>query len=277
VRTECAFLLDERGEVHLRSSAPAVDFNDCSPYALDEVRERGHVEWCVREGHVSLRLRPSLVSRATYSRLMSWLLGHRPERVLLSYFVGRSWEHEFLRRPGEVARVVMQLIERHGGGSRCNARHAELPVDSPRNPLRWRSAVDLWRSGNEISPERIDWSFDQFFGGRWILYACYSDQGFGVNSFGDTQSDYVRKWLITFAKSDAQRPDRIFSQSCAPLYRRVAAILEPRCDELDVVTDWTGHGRVRTQFRRLVLPFKSGGQTLLLSGFEMDPGIDLLE
>ena len=128
-----------------------------------------------------------------------------------------------------------------------------------------------------MSPERIGRLFDQFFGGRWILYGCCSEQAFGVNSFGDTQSDYVRKWLAAYTKADAQRPDRIFSQSCAPLYQRVAATLEPRCDQLDVVTDWTGHGRLRTQFRRLVLPFRLGDQTLLLSGMEMDRSIDLLE
>jgi hypothetical protein len=98
-----------------------------------------------------------------------------------------------------------------------------------------------------------------------------------VHSFGHTQSDHVRRWLTTHTKADAERADRIFSQSCAPLYRRVAATLEPRCDELDVVTDWTGHGRLRSQYRRLVLPFNSRGQTLLLSGIHMDPAIDLLD
>ena len=82
---------------------------------------------------------------------------------------------------------------------------------------------------------------------------------------------------MAFAKSDAQQPDRIFSQSCAPLYQRAAASLQPRCDEVDAVTDWTGHGRLRTQFRRLVLPFRWEDQTLLLSGMEMDRGIDLLD
>jgi hypothetical protein len=275
VQTECVFHLDERGDVHL-SDALAIDFDEFSTFALDDVKERGYVEWRVREGHVLLRLRPSLVSPATYSRLMSWLVGHRPERVLLSYFVGRSWEYEFVRKPGEAARLVRQLIELHGGGCHCNARHTEIPVSSHRNPLPWRSAIDLWRESRETNLESVGRLFDQFFGGRWILYTCYSEQAFEVHSFGRTQSDHVRKWLTTHTKADAERPDRIFSQSCAPLYQRVAASLEPRCDELDVMTDWTGHGRLRSQYRRLVLPFRSAGQTLLLSGIEMDSGIDLL-
>jgi hypothetical protein len=152
VRTECAFHLDDRGEVHLRSGSTPLQAVEVPEDELAAVTERGFVEWRLRDGHVSVRLRPSLVSSAAYARLMSWLLGHRPERVLLSYFVEGRWEYEFLRQPGEAARRVRWLIELHGGGGYCNARRRRIPISANCNPPDWRRAVDFWSTSEKPMP-----------------------------------------------------------------------------------------------------------------------------
>jgi hypothetical protein len=76
--------------------------------------------------------------------------------------------------------------------------------------------------------------------------------------------------------SIAEPSDRVFSQSCALAYQTAATTCEPRADEIDVIADWTGYGRLRSQYRRLVLPFGSQGQSWLVSGIQLDPAIDLL-
>ena len=88
-------------------------------------------------------------------------------------------------------------------------------------------------------------SFDRFFSGRWVLYA--------------------------------DPLDSVFSQSCARIYQSMVEASEPRSDETDVVAHWTGYGRRRGRFRRLMLPFRSGGRKMVLSGIDMDTNIDLLE
>ena len=80
--TVCAFRLDDRGDVHLQAHSRAIHVDDSEDNDLARVKESGHVEWRVRRGHVHVRLRPSLVSPAAYARVMEWLVGHRPERVL---------------------------------------------------------------------------------------------------------------------------------------------------------------------------------------------------
>ena len=138
------------------------------------------MEWCVRSGHVSVRMRPSLVSPGAYSRLMGWLMQHRPRRVLLSSFVEQRWEYEYCREPGEAARRVRWLIELHGGGGYCDARRRRVSVLSARNPLGWKHAAAFWKEHRETNPQRARQLFDRFFLGRSTLYGCTSGRAFTV-------------------------------------------------------------------------------------------------
>lgn len=272
-----AFLLDDRGEVHLELRLPGMLPDDHFEDRHVAVRERGYVEWQVRAGHVFVRLRPSLVSPAAFARLMSWLLGHRPERVFLSCFVKGEWTYEYLRKPKEAARRVQWLVELHGGGDNCNVRRQRISISSSRNPPQWERAVDLWRQFHACDPNLISHLFDGLFAGRWILYARGSDNTFAIDDFGPNQSAHVMRWLT--ARRDisvADAPDSPFSRSCDWAYQSAASTCEPRSDETDLIAHWTGYGRRRSQFRRLVLPFRSEGRTWLLSAIQMDPAIDLL-
>jgi hypothetical protein len=100
-----------------------------------------------------------------------------------------------------------------------------------------------------------------------------------VSAFGTHHAEHVSKWLNSHRGVVIAEPaNRIFEQSSAArVYQSAVAAFEPRADETDVITHWTGFGRRRSGFRRLVLPLKSEGQIWLLSGIEMDPTIELLE
>jgi hypothetical protein len=279
LNTVCAFRLDDRGDVHLQAHSRAIHVDNSEDNDLARVKESGHVEWRVRRGHVRVRLRPSLVSPAAYARVREWLIGHRPERVLLSYFVDRRWEYEYLRNPGEAARRIRWLVELYGGGGYCNARRRTISLSSDLRPKTWGHAVDFWREFREnIDPVTVDDNFDWFFAGRWILYACEPNYGFSVGAFGANHADHVSKWLRAHRGVRITEPsDSVFSQSAARVYQSATVAFEPRTDEVDVITHWTGYGRRRSGFRRLVLPFRSGNQSWVLSGIEMDPTIEILE
>ena len=221
----------------------------------------------------------ALVSSAAYARLIGWLVGHRPQRVLLSYFVEGRWEYEFLREQGEAARRIRWLVELCGGAGYCNARRRTIPISSDLTPGGWDHAVDFWREvGGKINPLAAAPILDRFFAGRWIVYAQEPHHGFSVRDFGINHAEYVTRWLNSHRGIGIVEPaDRVFSQSCSRIYQSVSAAFEPRADETDVITHWVGWGRRRSGFRRLMLPFKSEGQTWLLSGIEMDPTIELLE
>jgi hypothetical protein len=88
----------------------------------------------------------------------------------------------------------------------------------------------------------------------------------------------MKKWLRTHRNTSIADPlDSVFSQSCSRIYQCVVEGSEPRTDETEVVSHWTGYGRRRAGFRRLMLPFRSAGRNLVLSGINMDTSISLLE
>jgi hypothetical protein len=279
LHTEYAFRLDDRGDVHLQAHSRAMDVYDCGDDDLACVKDSGHVEWRVCNGHVRVRLRPSLISPAAYARVMGWLVRHAPERVLLSYFVRSGWEHEFLRKRGEAARRIRWLVEAYGGGGYCNARRRTVSVTLGPRPNGWGHAIDFWRELREgIDPIAVGHHFDQFFAGRWILYSRERRDGFSVSAFGPNQPEYLTKWLKAHRGIEISEPlDRVFSQSCSRVYQSVAAAFEPHADEIDAITHWTGHGRRRAGFRRVALPFRLRHQTWVLAGIEKDPTIQLLE
>ena len=275
--TECVFRLDDRGDVLLQARLHACreDLDD----ELTCVKATGHVEWRVRDGHVRVRFRPSLISPDAYARLMGWLVGHPSERVLLSYFVHGRWEYEFLRKRGEAARRIRWLVELYGGGGYCNTRRQKISISSGVNPRGWKAAVDFWREFREQDdPGTHTHALDGFFAGQWILYAIGPDRNFSVSAFGANHSDHVRKWLNAHRGVDiVGSSDHLFAQNCARVFHSVAATFEPRADETDVITHWNGYGRRRSGFRRLALPFRSRGKTWVFSGIEMDPAIELLD
>jgi hypothetical protein len=278
---ESSFLLDHSGEVHLEATAysGSVCIDEREAGVLSGVKDNGQVEWRVRDGHVRLRFRPSLVSPATYARVMAWLTCNPPQRVMLSYFVEGCWQYEYLRRPLEAARRFRWLVELYGGGGNCNARRRSRPISSVLQQKGWRPATEFWKEHRvDLDPPAAVRAFNEFFSGRWILYACEPDSSFSVFDFGNNHAAYMKKWLRTRRNAPIADPlDSVFSQSCSRIYQSVVEGSEPRTDETDVISHWTGYGRRRAGFRRLMLPFRSAGHNLVLSGIQMDTSIDLLE
>jgi hypothetical protein len=139
--------------------------------------------------------------------------------------------------------------------------------------------MEFWKDHRvDLDPAMAVSAFDQFFSGQWILYARGSHGSFSVCDFGNNHAEHVKKWLRTHRNTKIADPtDSVFTQSCERMYQCVVEASEPRTDETDIVAHWTGYGRRRGRYRRLMLPFRSVGRNLVLSGIDMDESIELLE
>jgi len=164
--TEVSFLVDDTGSVQFGRTSRWVASDNVDDDALSAVRELGRIEWLVRDGHVRVRLRPSLVSHAAYARLMGWLARHQPERVLLSWFAMGEWQYEYLRSSSLAARRLRELVERHGGATSCNLRRHARPVGG-----RSARAIEFWREHRDnFQVEPAMDVLGRLLDDRWILY-----------------------------------------------------------------------------------------------------------
>lgn len=277
-----SFLVDDKGEVHLgdRHVSEAAFGEDADEAALGGIEHDGRVEWGVCDRYVRVRLRPSIVSPAAYARLMDWLEATRPARILLAAHIHGEWDYEFFRDPQAAARRVRDLVEACGGGRTCNLRRRPC---SPRALIPDRNvqrALAYWREHrHQFQAAQALRVLGPLLRERWVLYASLPQGGFAVTEFGAYHTDHVRRYLTARkgTRLSEADPDSFLSRACAQVYRNVLGSFEPNAEELDAVAYWPGFGRVRSRYRRLMLPFKSPAGCCLLSGICLDSGIDLLE
>jgi hypothetical protein len=278
LRSVSSFLVDDRGNVHLGRAAHQVAPVAEDDVAMAAVKDGGQIEWFVREGHVRVRLRPSMVSPAAFARVLAWLASRGPERVLLSSFIGKEWHYEYLRSSSGAGERVRELVERHGGGRSCNLRRRACSGLAFPDSL-FDQAVGFWRDHRDsFEPDLSMRVLGPLLDGKWLLYERLSNGGFAVAGFGPCHTDHVRKWLETHREPlHLQGGESFVSRACAQVYRDVANAFEPSADELDAVSHWTGFGRLRSSYRRVMLPFRSGERGWVVSGIRLDASIDLLE
>ena len=278
MRSVASFLVDDTGSVHLGGSARRAAVDDPDGVAVSAITERGQIEWLVRGGHVRVRLRPSMVSPAAYGRLKTWLACVQPERVLLSWFANGEWHYEFLRSPSLTAERITHLVGHHGGASGCNVRRRGCAL-TDFTEKRLDDVLGFWREHrNGFQREETMPVLGPLLDDRWVLYEELPSGVFKVADFGPYHTDHVRKWL-TRQRHALLRPeeDNFTARGCAQVYRDIMHAFEPQSDALDAVAYWPGYGRLRSRYRRLMLPFRAGNRTWLASGICLDPGIDLLD
>ena len=279
MRWVSSFLVDDRGDVHLGRGAHQLFSPAADDDATSAVKEHGQIEWLAREGHVRVRLRPSMVSPPAYARLMAWLDSGEAERVLLSSFIGREWHYEYLRGAKLVAERVRQLVEQYGGGKACSLRR-RTRLTTSLDAGKYAQAVEFWREhrDNFLGDETMS-VLGPLLGERWVLYESLPSGRFAVRGFGPHHTPHVRKWLEAQQRAPLDTPygDNFVSRACVRVYREVVNALEPAADELDAVSHWTGFGRMRSRYRRLMLPYRSAERCWILSGIALDRDIDLLD
>ena len=181
-------------------------------------------------------------------------------------------------KPDSTADRISDLVEHHGGAASCNVRRRACALrDFPEKRLD--DVLGFWREHrNSFQREETMPVLGPLLDDRWVLYEELPSGAFKVADFGPYHTDHVRKWL-TRQRHTLLRPeeDNFTARGCALVYRDITHAFEPRSDELDAVAYWPGYGRLRSRYRRLMLPFRAGDRTWLASGICLDPGIDLLD
>jgi hypothetical protein len=276
LRSIASYLVDDAGGIHLGCAGERSLPDDVGCDEITAVKEDGRIEWLAREGHVRVRFRPSLVSAAARARLMAWLACSRPERVLLSWYAAGEWHYEFLRNPVLTGERVSSLIEQHGGAGPFNLRRRPCSLTGfPSKPTH--DALAFWREHRDSFQGRESMRvLGPLLQDRWILYRALPGFGFAAECFGRHHAGHVTRWLAREGQLD-RGDDSFPAHACAVVYGDVVKRFAPGCDELDAISWWTGYGRRRSQYRRLMLPFRSGHCAWVVSGVRLDPAIDLLD
>jgi hypothetical protein len=279
LRSISSFLVDGRGEVHLGQAEQRIVPTADEDNAMTAVKELGGIEWLVRAGHVRVRLRPSMVSPAGYARLQTWLACLQPERVLLSWFARNAWNYEYFQSARDAIDRVEALVEEHGGARACNLRRRACSLQDFREG-QVEGAVNFWRDHcKDFRGAESMRALGPLLDDKWLLYKRLPSGGFAVDAFGAHHTDHVRRWLDTHRDEPlhAQGRDSFVSRGCGDVYGSIPDDRAPAAEEIDTVAHWTGFGRLRSRYRRLILPFRAGKRSWVVSGICLDPTIDLLD
>lgn len=283
MRPTAAYSIDEQGEVSpWRADAPpahAVRYLDES--TARAVRDLGHTVWSVTPHGVHVCIRPSLMSAAAAERLLAWLRNPMPARCALWFWADGAWHYELHWSLGLAAFRIETLLDAHARAQRRLLRSRQLRFSTLRTDhpeaAALAGAMDAWRELRHASDADAIARTASALGNRWVLVAPRSDGDFAIEQAGHWPSPYVVRWLATNrGRSISSLPDQDFARNCVRGLRQVAASGEPLLEAVDCLAHWTGFGRVRSRFRRIVLPFDTPRGVALLSGSILDPSIDML-
>ncbi len=294
------FLIDDLGDVQFGAhSARRRRFLTAEPNLVDvahqttnddtlqSIIETGLVEWRAHEGHVRIRLRPSMITPQAFDRIISWIRSEQPQRVLISYYVSGNWEYEYFLSPRACQQRLEQLVRDYGALGSGALRTRRLPLTAQVNVDKFEQVIAYWQSHrDQFDPAAALRYIDPVAAGRWVLFEQPTPNDYCISDFGARTSVYVQKWLRrSLGEPLSSAPDKRYARATEEVYRSVAAAFEPRLEDVDTMVSWPGYGRMRNRYQRLMLPFKSTVATRGASVEKnwhltitiMDPKIDLLD
>ncbi len=260
------FVVDDRGDVQLGSSGQQPFHREIATSddgTLKAIKEAGFIEWRVHEGHIRLRLRPSMISQQAHARVVSWFKHLQPQRVLLSYFAFDQWEYEYIQSTRETLRRLDELIELHGSLGPEGIRHRVRSENQLRKVGKFSLAVEYWRAHRDcFDPLTAKRTLDPILSGRWTLCEKFASGSFALSDFGKNNPVHARKWLHrAIGEPLSEAPDQQYVRACEKVYHDVARAFQPCHDEVDAMVTWPGHGRMRNRYQRLMLPFRTFGKS----------------
>jgi len=246
--------------------------------ALAQVRELGHVTYSAGHGYLRIRLRPSLTSIASYARLLQWLDRTSSVRIQLSYFVDGRWHDEIAGNSSRAALRIEELVAEFGGGPYGNVRRRPCRLEELTLPRSYETAIRYWQLyRSQFDPVAGIPVLSSILSERCAYFEQNGAQSYVVRGCGNGLAEYARKWLQNAnGQSMHYAPDASYGQSCLQAYRETQNAGEPRIDDVDALVKWTGSGRARNRYRRLMLPFRAREQRWMITASLPEPGIELL-
>jgi hypothetical protein len=241
-------------------------------------RDLGHVIYRWGPSQIHVRWRPSFTSPASHLRLMNWLHNDRPQRAVLSYLVDENWCDEIIGPAQTIIQRIDQLMARYGGGEAGCARRELRSVRLDRLSKGFAEAIQYWRDfRDDFDPDRTVPILRQVLSQRDTLFECQAPGTFIMRAVGNGRPERVQKWMNrAHGLCIRSTPDSFFGRMCAEAYQEADRAFEPLVDDVDALTTWSGRGRLRHRFHRLILPFRSTDRRWIVTGYVNDRSIRLL-
>ncbi|MFM9938097.1 MAG: hypothetical protein ACKVP7_01210 [Hyphomicrobiaceae bacterium] len=101
---------------------------------------------------------------------------------------------------------------------------------------------------------------------------------YALDSFGPGFPAYFQSYLDRRKTSEGcgGSPEKFYLRSNALAYQEAEDRFEPCLDDVDALVHWPGHGRIRHRYTRLMLPFRVGERSWVLSTTAANPDVNLL-
>lgn len=274
---QAVYIIDHCGEVTIEACSRFRDQAfDGARYLVNNL---GYVAYLVTDRYIQIKLRPSLTSLKSYSRLMRWLDCGHPQRILVSYLSADEWHYEFAGSARSAARCIDRIMERYGGGPLGNIGREILPLHTQSIPSAFAGVVNYWRARRfDFQPFAATPDLRKLLDNRFVLFTETSAGSFAIGTFGGgDREDNCRRWLRNAAGASVRSaPDSAYGASCADAYSDTMRSGEPAMDNIDALVSWSGGSRVRYRYTRLMLPFSSPAGRWLLSCHVQAPRLRLL-
>jgi hypothetical protein len=253
---QAAYIIDDYGEVTLGTGGCAHAARAFET-ARSLVNDLGYIAYLVADRYIHIKLRPSLTSVMSYSRLIRWLDCGYPQRVLVSYLSADEWHHEFAGSARSAQHCIDRLMARYGGGPLGNIGREVVSLRSAVVPPAFRNAIAYWQANRAgFDPLTTAQHIKAILNDRFLLSMESEPGDFVIGAFGSNRDDRCQRWMNrALGLSVRSVPDSSFGASVANAYTETMRLAEPAMDNVDALVTWTGGARARHRYMRLMLPF----------------------
>lgn len=274
-------LIDDRGEVWPSDSRRLREAFD-SPYSDGEfvayaVANLGFAVVSGNGGSMRVRMRPSIVSEATWATVRQRLLAPGVDRVALTW-LDEDWRDEILqpRSPavGRIERLLADARRARPGDYLARLVPTErLHAASPLGHL-----VRNWPEFVQPSAQAaLRALLCATLGDRYVVTRRNGSGRVLFQEFGAALYPWYETWRTCAVGAPIEeQPDRDYGHWVAAAYRAALDADRPMIAEVDTVVRWPHAGRQRLRYQRVLVPLHGAGDPpMLLGGSLLDNRIDL--
>jgi hypothetical protein len=240
------------------------------------VRNLGFVSVAVGRSSVRINLRPRTVSEVAIAQLLYWLADHPRERIVLSHELNGG-SHEILISLSRLARRIAELVvEARPNTAFFQSRRLckrDLGADSLLATL-----IELWRAnGCTFAWDQYRDFIDARLGGRFfVLRPWGKHQDFIIEGAGNGLRIPGSNWFARYVGAPfSLTPDYDYSVRVSQSYNEALRVGDPHIEDVDALIAWPQHGRVRRQYRRIILPCAGTDGHVHLLGATCTDTVDL--
>ena len=229
-----------------------------------------------------VRMRPQLVSAASFAALKAWIKERRFERVVTVCFQNDWLYGLHIRQEDAVAKLDAMIAAAHGRRPGDYLVRQITRQDLPRTtPLHkaLHSLIENWPMlSQSVHRDGLSNIIERSLQGRYhMIHAQPDSSDLVYGEIGTGFYSYSESWRAQAAgKSTSQHEDKSYAQWVNGNFARALDKGEPVVCDVDAIMRTAKIGRARIRYKCVHLPVRSiGGGTWLLASSILDPMIDL--